>query len=482
MSTICERSMTYTVQLICAFVFAYIAIFGAPTVTCAADKAKPNIILIFTDDQGYGDIGCYGAEGFQTPHLDRMAAEGTRFTDFYVGCSVCSGSRTALLTGCHYQRLSVPAVLFPGSRNGLNPKEITSAEVLKPLGYRTGIVGKWHLGHRKPFLPTNQGFDYYYGIPYSNDMTIDPKHAEFADDVVFREGMTAEKARSEKPTRNWVPLMRGEEVIEYPADQSTLTKRYAEEAVKFIQDSKGQPFFLYVPHTMPHLPLFVSDDFKGRTKTLFGDIMEEIDWSVGQILKTVKEEGLDDNTLVIFTTDNGTRMGSSGPLRERKASLYEGGYRVPCIVRWPGKVPAGKVNSEICASIDMLPTIAAISGGEVPSDRIIDGKDIRPLLLGEEGAKSPHEYYILAHGKGAARWGKWKYYPWPEGAGRRRQRNNPVDPDKPKVQLYNLEDDLGETTNVAEDHPEIVERLAKAYQAHIEDIRKNRRPAGQVSD
>ena len=329
-------------------------------------------------------------------------------------------------------------------------------------------------------MPTKQGFDYYYGVPYSNDMTIDPQNAVFADDVHFRQGMTAEKARTAKPTRNWVPLMRGEEVIEYPADQSTLTKRYTEEAVKFIKDSKGKPFFLYVPHTMPHLPLFVSDDFKGRTKTLFGDIMEEIDWSTGEILKALKEEGVDDNTLVIFTTDNGTRMGSSGPLRERKASLYEGGYRVPAIARWPGKVPAGKVCSEIAASIDMLPTIAAITGGEVPSDRIIDGHDIRPLLFGEQGAKSPHEYYILAHGKGAARWGDWKFYPWQEGRGRRNQGNKPVDPDKPKVQLYNLAEDLGETNNVAADHPDIVKRLADAYTAHIAEIKKNRRPAGQV--
>ncbi len=444
----------------------------------AEAKAKPNIILIFTDDQGYGDIGCFGAKGFKTPNLDRMASEGMKFTDFYVGCPVCSGSRTALLTGCHYQRLSVPAVMFPGNRNGLNPKEITIAEVLGPLGYTTAVVGKWHLGHWKPFLPTSQGFDYYYGIPYSNDMSIDPKSAEFAADVVFLEGMTAEKAKSDKPTRNWVPLMRGEKVIEYPADQSTLTKRYTEESVKFIRENKDGPFFLYLPHTMPHLPLAVSGDFKGRTKSLFGDIMEEIDWSVGEILKTLKEEGIDDNTLVIFTTDNGTRSGSSGPLRASKASLYEGGYRVPCIARWPGKIPAGQTCSEVAASIDMLPTIAAITGGEVPSDRIIDGRDIRPLLFGEKGAKSPHEYYILAHGKGAVRGGQWKFYPWPEGAGRRGQK---PDPAQPKVQLYDLSSDLGETKNVAEDHPDVVERLAKAYKAHVDDIKKNRRPAGTVN-
>lgn len=437
---------------------------------CGEKSSPPNVVLIFTDDQGYGDIGCYGAEGFETPNLDRMAAEGMRFTDFYTGCPVCSGSRTALLTGCHYQRLSVPAVLFPRNRNGLNPKEVTIAEVLKPLGYATACVGKWHLGHLPPFLPTKQGFDYYYGIPYSNDMTIDPQNAEFADDVAFRQGMTAEKARNEKPKRNWVPLMRGEKVIEYPADQATLTKRYTQEAVRFIRENKDGPFFLYLPHTMPHLPLYVSDDFKGRTKTLFGDIMEEIDWSVGELLGAIKDTGIDDNTLVIFTTDNGTRMGSSGPLRARKASLYEGGYRVPCIVRWPGRVPENSVCREIAATIDMLPTIAALTGGKVPDHRTIDGHDIRPLLFGEEGAKSPHDCYILAHGKGAVRCGDWKFYPWPDGG------------KGPKVQLYDLAKDLGETNNVAEDHPDVVERLAEAYEKHIADIKKNRRPAGRVNN
>ncbi len=452
-----------------------------PQTDAQAADAKPNIVIIFTDDQGYGDIGCFGAEGFKTPNLDRMAGEGLKLTDFYVGCPVCSGSRTALLTGCHYQRLSMPAVLFPRNRNGLNPKEITIAEVLKPLGYRTGIIGKWHLGHLPKFLPTNQGFDYYYGVPYSNDMWLDNENAVFADDVVFRQGMTAEKARNEKSPRNWVPLMRGEKVIEYPADQTTLTKRYTEEAVKFIREGGEKPFFLYVPHTMPHLPLFVSDEFKGRTKTLFGDIMEEIDWSTGEILKAIKDQGVDDNTLVIFTTDNGTRMGSSGPLRERKASLYEGGYRVPCIVRWPGKVPAGETCREIAASIDLLPTIAAITGGEVPGDRVIDGHDIRPLLLGEEDAQSPHEYYVLAHGKGAVRGGNWKFYPWAEGSGRRGQPNKPAE-GKPKVQLYDLSSDLGEKTNVAEDHPDVVERLAEVYKSHLEELKKNRRPVGTIND
>lgn len=447
----------------------FILLVGLSVPAAAGGAEQPNIVLIFTDDQGYGDIGCYGAEGFATPNTDRLAAEGMRFTDFYTGCPVCSGSRTALLTGCHYRRLNVPAVMFPRNRNGLNPHEVTIAEVLKPLGYSTAIVGKWHLGHLPAFLPTQQGFDSYFGIPYSNDMTIDPDNVTFADDVNFRDGMTREKALNEPPIRNAVPLMRGDQVIEYPADQTTLTKRYTEEAVRFIHEHKDGPFLLYLPHTMPHLPMAVSAEFKGRTKTLFGDVMEEIDWSVGEVLNALDEAGIAENTLVIFTTDNGTRSGSSGPLRGRKATLYEGGYRVPCLVRWPGKVPAGSVCSEMAATIDVLPTIAAITGGEVPSDRVIDGKDIRPLLFGEEGAKTPHDSYILAHNQGAIRSGSWKFYPWPE------TKDSPL-----KVQLYDLAKDLAETTNIAAEHPDVVERLAAEYEQHVQDLKENGRPVGQA--
>lgn len=443
----------------------------APAALAAENDQLPNVVLIFTDDQGYGDVGCYGATGFETPNLDRLAKQGLRFTDFYVGCPVCSGSRTALMTGCHFQRLNVPPVLFPGNRNGLNPKEVTIAETLKPLGYRTAIIGKWHLGHLPPFLPTRQGFDEFYGIPYSNDMTIDPRSAKLAEGCLFRQGMTAERALNEKPRRNWVPLMRGDEVIEYPADQTTLTKRYTEEAVKFIHLNKERPFFLYLPHTMPHLPMAVSAEFKGRTKNLFGDVMEEIDWSVGEIMTALDDAEVARNTLVIFTTDNGTRSGSSGPLRGRKASTYEGGIRVPCIMRWPGKIPAGETCSEIAATIDVHPTLAAITGAKLPTDRVIDGHDIRPLMFAEAGATSPHEHYILAHGGGCVRSGKWKYYP-PRG----KRGNRPGQP----AELYDLSTDLGEETNVAADHPDIVQKLQAAYEAHVADLKKNGRPAGRV--
>ena len=447
-----------------------------------AQAPSPNIVLIFTDDQGYGDVGCYGAQGFRTPNLDRLAEQGMRFTDFYVNCPVCSGSRAALLTGCHYQRVSVPAVLFPRNRNGLHPDEITVAEVLKTKGYATACIGKWHLGHLEPFLPTRQGFDYYFGIPYSNDMWLDAANAKLAPDINLREGMTRERIRTEKYKRNWVPLMRGEEVIEYPADQTTLTKRYTEEAVRFIAENKDRPFFLYLPHSMPHLPMAVSPAFKGRTETLFGDVMEEIDWSVGEILKALDQHGLTRKTLVIFTTDNGTKSGSSGPLRAKKGSIYEGGIRVPCIMRWPGRIPAGRVCSEVAATIDILPTLAYLTGAEVPSDRIIDGKNIWPLMRGDSGAKSPHEAYCLAHGGGAVRSGKWKFYPTGvrKRGRRRRGQARPVHVQPPKAELYDLSADLSEITNVAEKHPDVVKRLLAVYRDHINDLRANKRPAGTV--
>jgi len=454
----------------------------APATNHARAAQRPNIVLIFTDDQGYGDVGCFGAKGFKTPNLDRMADEGMKFTDFYVGCPVCSGSRTALLTGCHYPRVSMGAVLFPGSKIGLHPDEITIAEVLKPLGYATACIGKWHLGHLPPFLPTRQGFDYYFGIPYSNDMTIDPT-AKLAADIKLRKGMTIEKIRSEKPIRHEVPLMRGDEVIEYPADQATLTRRYTEEAIGFIRRHRDQPFFVYLPHTMCHGPLAASEEFRGRSERgLFGDVIEELDWSVGEILRALKELNLDEKTLVIFTTDNGAAAGSSLPLRAKKGSLYDGGIRVPCIMRWPGKIPAGKVCSEVAATIDILPTLAGLTGGKVPDDRVIDGKDIWPLMQGQPGAKSPHEAYIVVHGgRAAARSGPWKFYPWPESAGRRRGAQPPrPKPEEPPVQLYDLSTDIAETTNVADQHPEVVARLQKLVDAHREDLTKNRRPVGQA--
>ncbi len=441
---------------------------------------RPNVILIFIDDMGYGDVGFNGAKEPKTPHLDRLAREGMMFTDFYVGCAVCSGSRTALLTGCHYRRLSIGAVLFPGSKSGLHPDEVTTADMLKGAGYRTACIGKWHLGHLPPCLPTYQGFDTYYGVPYSNDMWIDPAN-KLAKDIVIREGLTLDDLKQGHKKRNWVPLMRGEEVIEYPADQSTLTKRYTEEAVRLIRDSKNHkaPFFIYLPHTMVHRPLAVSGAFKNKTGKLIWDAIAEVDWSVGEIVKAVKDTGIAEKTLVIFTSDNGAAVGSSLPLRAKKGSVYDGGIREPTVMWWPGKIQPGSVCREVAATIDILPTLSGVCGGKRP-DRKIDGKDIWPLMSGRKGAKSPHDAYVLMHGPGTVRSGKWKFYPWPEGKGGRRDRAKKKTPSKQPAQLYDIAADIGETKNLAAQHPDVVERLAAIYKAHVAEINANRRPTAPM--
>ena len=360
-----------------------------------ADETPPNIVLIFTDDQGYQDIGCFGSPLIKTPNLDRMAEEGVRLTDFYSANSVCSPSRAALLTGCYPNRVGVTGVLFPRHSTGLNPSETTIAEILGERGYATACFGKWHLGHKKPFLPTNHGFDSYFGIPYSNDMSIDPTMAISAT-VRWREGASLEQFRKSKPKKNWVPLFENGQVVEYPADQTTLTQRYTERALAFIESNKERPFFLYLPHTMPHIPLFASDGFRGKSaRGPYGDTIEEIDDSVGQILAALDRHSIADKTLVIYTSDNGPwkltggRGGSAYPLRGYKFSTYEGGMRVPCIMRWPSKIPAGSVCREIAATIDLLPTLSRLAGCELPTDVVIDGRDIRPLLFYPTTAPSP---------------------------------------------------------------------------------------------
>jgi len=460
--------------------FLMLSVFVALGMVDLADAVssaqKPNVILVFIDDMGYGDVGFNGASGPKTPHLDQMAKEGMRFDSFYVGCAVCSGSRTALLTGCHYQRLSMRAVLFPNSQAGLHPNEVTIADMLRGAGYKTACVGKWHLGHLPPCLPTYQGFDSYYGIPYSNDMWIDPAN-KLAGDILIREGLTLAEVKAGHKKRNQVPLFRGEEVIEYPADQSTLTKRYTEESIKFIKDNKGNPFFLYLPHTMVHLPLAASEKFKGRTERLIWDAIEEVDWSVGELLKTVKELGIDERTLVVFTSDNGAAVGSSLPLRAKKGSVYDGGVREPTVMWWPGAIPADTVCTEVTATIDILPTLAGLCDGKLPKVKI-DGKNILPLMRGDGNAKSPHEAYVLMHGPGAVKAGKWRYYPWPESKGRRNAP--PPKSNEQPVQLYDSVADIGETTNLAADNPDVVKQLHAAYEAHLADINANRRPTAPL--
>lgn len=440
---------------------------------CAKSKS-PNIVLIFCDDMGYGDIGCFGSTKHRTPNVDRMAAEGMRLTSFYVTSGVCTPSRSSLMTGCYPRIVGLnensegKAVLFPVAKKGLNPKEVTMAEVLKSQGYATACIGKWHLGDQTEFLPTRQGFDYYYGIPYSNDMG------------------KRQRNRNNPP----LPLMRNEKVIEAPVDQTTVTKRYTEETLKFMKSNRGKPFFIYLPHAMPHLPLFSSDRFSGKSANgAYGDAIEEIDWSTGQILDALKGLGLDDNTLVIFTSDNGARrakdsLGSNAPLSGGKGTTMEGGMRVPCVVRWPGNVPAGRSCDELCSTIDLLPTFAGLAGTTPPSDRHIDGKDIWPLLAGEEGAKSPHDafYYYFMEQLHAVRSGKWKLILPLEVKKTGWNR----DEGKCELALYDLDKDIGETTDVSAKHPEEVERLLKYAERAREGIGdsgrkgKHQRTAGFV--
>lgn len=437
----------------------------------STDTTKPNIILINCDDLGYGDLGCYGSKANATPNLDRMASEGVRLTDHHVSSPFCSASRASLLTGCYYRRLSFTNVLFPGDPMGLHNDEKTIAAVLKEQGYRSKIVGKWHVGDQPQFLPTSHGFDEYYGIPYSNDMGIQgkPEH---------------------RHKRAPLPLMLDDTVLQEQPDQRGLTERYAEQCVRFIRDNKDGLFLLYLAHMYVHVPLFVPQRFMEQSKNGgYGGAVECIDWVAGVLFDELKQHGLDENTIVIFTSDNGSRArgegGSNGPLRGHKGQTFEGGQRVPCIVRWPGKVPAGVVCDELTTSMDFMPTLARLAGTTEPTDRVIDGKDISPLWLGEADAISPHEsfYYYLGASLEAVRHGKWKL----RVAGE--QRFNGTSQSM-TPELYDLESDVGETKDVADQHPDVVEQLqAVADYARAElgdDVKgiegSGCRPAGHVEN
>ena len=431
-----------------------------------ANKKPPNFILINCDDLGYGDLGCYGSYLHKTPHIDRLAAEGLRFTDFYMASPICSPSRGAMMTGCYPPRIGFDefdgrGVLFPGQGVGMNSNEITVARILSDLGYATKIIGKWHCGDQPPFLPTRHGFDSYFGLPYSNDMG------------------RQEGGRTEYPP---LPLLLDEEVVEEQPDQASLTFRYTDEAIRFLKANGDTPFFLYFAHMHVHLPHYVPRAFRLRSQNgPYGAAVEYIDWSVGAILEAIRKLGLDDNTLVMFTSDNGsnTRFGGSNlPLRGRKGTTWEGGIRVPCLARFPGRIPSGTECGEIATALDVLPTFTSLAGGSAPDDRIIDGKDITPLLTGEPGAVSPHDrfYYYLMSNLEAVRSGKWKLAVSRKG--------------ETIAELYDLEADIGEANDISRDRPDVVDRLQRIADearddlgdGHSKTAGKNRRAAGRVGD
>jgi arylsulfatase A len=441
----------------------------AALLAASAPARPPNVVVIFIDDMGYGDIGPFGATKQRTPHLDRMAKEGMKLTSFYA-TPVCSVSRAQMMTGCYGARVSVPGVYFPGQSVGLNPSEVTVAERLKEKGYATQMVGKWHLGDQPEFLPTRQGFDHYYGIPYSNDML--KKSAETKVPVV--------------------PVLRDEKVAELMdgEGQRRLVELYTKEAVDFITRSKDQPFYLYFAHNAVHTPIWPGAAFAGKSQNgRFGDWVEEVDWSVGQVLDALRAQGLAKDTIVVFTSDNGpwlikgTDGGSAGPLRGGKGSTWEGGVRVPTLAWWPGHVPAGSVNDAVAATIDLLPTFVSLAGGTVPATPVIDGRDITPILLGQskESAREAH-YYFASYDLQAVRQGRWKLAlsPQSDGLGKNAAKT------APGLRLYDLDAEIGERTDVAAQHPEVVAKLKALADKMAAEIGGKtptaRRPAGEVKD
>jgi len=424
----------------------------------SSQPVSPNIILVNCDDLGYGDVGCYGSELHSTPVLDRMAEDGLRFTDFYMAAPVCSPSRAAMMTGCYPQRIGLETgeeicVLRPGNSIGLSADETTVAAILQTAGYATKIIGKWHCGDQPEFLPTRHGFDSWYGLPYSNDM-----------------GM------AKRFTGPPLPLMRDEEVVQQQPDQASLTERYLEDAVWFIRTNRNQPFFLYFAHMYVHVPIYAPERFLAQSRNgAFGAAVEHVDYCMAVLFHELKQLGLDSNTLVIFTSDNGGAPwagSSNAPLRGRKGTTWEGGMRVPCIMRWPDRIPSGGVCNEVATAMDLLPTLAGLCGREPPSDRIIDGKNILPLMLAASGS-SPHDvlHYYLERELQAIRSGRWKLH-------------------LVSGELYDLHADIGETRDVAADNPGVVTELRRRADICREDLGdslqdvagKNLRPCGRVSD
>lgn len=449
----------------------------------AAQSAQrpPNFVVLLCDNLGYGDVGCFGSEKHRTPHIDQMAREGMRFTSFYATSGVCSPSRASLMTGCYPRRVGLQTdamggpVMIAVSQRGIHANEITIAELLKKQGYATTIIGKWHLGDQPPFLPTRHGFDSWFGIPYSDDMGSRPPVRD-------------------QPARPPLPLMRNETVVEAAPDRNLLTERYTEEAIQFMRANRERPFFLYLPHAMPGSTTapFASERFRGKSANgPWGDSVEELDWSTGQILAALKELNLDDNTLVIWTNDNGAPrrnppQGLNTPLKGWGYTTSEAGHRVPCVMRWPKKIPANTSCDELTTMMDLLPTFTRLAGSKPPQDRIIDGHDILPLMTRKPGATSPYDafYFYYLEQLQAVRSGKWKLYlpldrKWTNF--RRAERQSPAE-------LYDLDADISETKNVANAHPDVVQRLmdfAARARADLGDEDKpgsNQRPAGFVAN
>jgi len=449
-----------------------------------AQAAKPNFIIIFTDDQGYGDLSCFGSKTIKTPNIDRIANEGRKFTSFMVASPVCTPSRSALLTGCYPKRIGMHQhVLFPSSKKGLNPKEHTIADHLKLQGYATACFGKWHLGHHKEVLPTANGFDTYYGIPYSNDMNHPDNKGKPRGGW---EGMDILWANPESTLTKWnTPLIEDEKIVELPVDQRTVTRRYTQKSIEFIKANKKKPFFVYLPHSMPHIPLYVPDEIRDSDpKNAYINTIEHIDFEVGRILKTLDELKLSENTYIIYTTDNGPWLpfrhhgGSAGPLRDGKGTTFEGGQRVPYVMRGPD-IPAGTVCNELTGTIDILPTIAALTGEPLAGTNKIDGMDVSGLWKGTS-KQSPRKEFLYYTSRGAIegiRRDNWKLI---VKKPRTRNARKPLNPrqtniEPPKVFLFNLAMDVGEQTNLAEVKPGVVNRLRARMEALDKEITKNSR-------
>lgn len=447
-------------------------------------NSKANVILIFTDDQGYQDLGIFGADGFSTPSIDSLASQGFVAKSFYVSTSVCTPSRAALQTGKYHFNIDLfspedsKKVFFPSSPRGMSQSEITIAEILKPLGYNTALIGKWHLGHQDEYLPIVQGYDYFYGIAFSNDMWL-PLNMHYSKDIFLREGVSMENIKNyetnERPStgKNKVPLMRNNEVIEFPAEQATLTKRYVDETIKFIENSKGEPFFVCLTPAMPHNPLFASEDFNGTTKRgLYGDVIEEIDFNIGRLVKYLKDEGLFENTLIVFSSDNGpylidkNQYGKANPLKGGKFGLDEGGVRVPCVITYPKLIKPNTQSYEIMTSIDILPTIAELTGAKIPEN--IDGLSLLGYLSGKEKSSPRDEFlYAFSNSKDfqGIRKGDWKLI-------KAKKTKNNAKSKNANLALYNLKNDISEKNNLISKHPEkakelirLLEEREKAFKA-----------------